>query len=105
MSDALFDILRKVTTATITTMLLRKGIRRCWINGPKPLVPGGERIVGRAFTLRFLPVREDLATMESWGNPISTRAAIEEMPAGAVVIADATGVQMRESLGTFFVPA
>ena len=38
MSDALFDILRKVTTATITTMLLKKGIRRCWMNGPKPLV-------------------------------------------------------------------
>ena len=38
MSDALFDILRKLTTATITTMLLRKGIRRCWMNGPKPLV-------------------------------------------------------------------
>jgi regulator of RNase E activity RraA len=92
MSDALFDILRKVTTATISTMLLRKGIRRCWMNGPKPLTTTGERIVGRAFTLRFVPVREDLATMESWGNPISTRAAIEEMPAGAVVVADAMGV-------------
>jgi regulator of RNase E activity RraA len=92
MSDAVFDILRKVTTATITSMLLRKGIRRCWMNGPKPLTPKGERIVGRAFTLRFLPVREDLATAESWGNPVSTRAAIEEMPAGAVVVADAMGV-------------
>jgi regulator of RNase E activity RraA len=92
MSDALFDILRKVTTATISTMLLRKGIRRCWMNGPKPLCTGGERIVGRAFTLRFVPVREDLATVESWGNPISTRGAIEEMPAGAVVVADAMGV-------------
>jgi len=92
MSDALLEILRKVTSATITTMLLKKGIRRCWMNGPKPLVPKGERIVGRAFTLRFVPVREDLATMESWGNPISTRAAIEEMPAGAVAVADAMGV-------------
>ena len=99
MSEALFDILRKVTTATVTTMLLRKGIRRCWMNGPKPLVSGGERVVGRAFTLRFLPVREDLATMESWGNPISTRAAIEEMPAGAVVIADAMGVQSAGIFG------
>ena len=82
MSDAVFNILRKVTTATITTMLLRKGIRRCWMNGPKPLVPKGERIVGRAFTLRFVPVREDLATVESWAHPVSTRAAIEEMPEG-----------------------
>jgi regulator of RNase E activity RraA len=92
MSEALFGILRKVTTATITTMLLKKGIRRCWMNGAKPLAATGERVVGRAFTLRFVPVREDLATPESWGNPISTRAAIEEMPEGAIVVADAMGV-------------
>ena len=92
MSDPLFEILRKLSTATITTMLLRKGIRRCWMNGPKPLAPAGGRVVGRAFTLRFIPVREDLATIESWGNPVSTRAAVEEMPEGAVVVADAMGV-------------
>src|ERR1700736_3097196 len=92
MSDMLFDILRQVTTATITTILLRKGIRRCWMNGPKPLSGTDERVVGPAFTLRFVPVREDLATPESWGNPISTRAAIEEMPAGCVAVADAMGV-------------
>jgi regulator of RNase E activity RraA len=92
MSAALFDILRKVTTATITTVLLKKGIRRCWMNGPKPLVPGGERIVGPAFTLRFVPVREDLATPESWASPISTRAAIEDMPEGVIAVADAMGV-------------
>jgi regulator of RNase E activity RraA len=92
MSDALFDILRKVTTATITTMLLKKGIRRCWMNGPKPLVPKDERLVGRAFTLRFIPGREDVATPESWGHAISTRAAIEEMPEGVIAVADAMGV-------------
>jgi regulator of RNase E activity RraA len=92
MSDALFDILRKVTTATITTMLLKKGIRRCWMNGPKPLVPGGGRLVGPAFTLRFVPVREDLATPESWSAPISTRAAIEDMPEGVIAVADAMAV-------------
>jgi len=92
MNQALLEILHKVTTATITTMLLKKGIRRCWMNGPKPFIAGGERVVGPAFTLRFVPVREDLATPESWAKPISTRAAIEEMPAGAVVVADAMGV-------------
>jgi len=90
--SASFAILRKVTTATITTMLLKKGIRRCWMNGPKPLVLGGERIVGPAFTLRFVPVREDLATPESWASPISTRAAIEDMPEGVVAVADAMAV-------------
>ena len=92
MNDALFEILRNVTTATITTMLLKKGIRRCWMNGPKSLVPGGERLVGPAFTLRFVPVREDLATPESWASPISTRTAIEDMPEGVIAVADAMGV-------------
>src|SRR6202451_3927073 len=92
MSQVLFDVLRKVTTATITTILLKKGIRRCWMNGPKPLVSSGERIIGPAFTLRFVPVREDLATPESWAAPISTRAAIEEMPEGVIAVADAMGV-------------
>ena len=92
MSAALYDTLRAITTATITTMLLKKGIRRCWMSGPQPLVPGGGRLVGPAFTLRFVPVREDLATPESWAKPISTRGAIEEMPAGCIAVADAMGV-------------
>src|ERR1700674_386104 len=92
MSSAAFDVLRKVTTATISTMLLKKGIRRCWMNGPKPLVPGGERLIGPAFTLRFVPAREDLATPESWSKPISTRSAIEAMPEGCICVADAMGV-------------
>ena len=92
MSAALYDTLRAITTATITTMLLKKGIRRCWMNGPQPLVAGGGRLVGPAFTLRFVPVREDLATPESWAKPISTRGAIEEMPAGCIAVADAMGV-------------
>ena len=91
MSSA-FDILRHVTTATITTMLLKKGIRHCWIKGAMPLVPGGQRLVGKAFTLRFVPVREDLATPESWAKPVSTRGAIEEMPEGCIAVADAMGL-------------
>src|SRR6201995_5975227 len=92
MNSAVFDVLRKVTTATIATMLLKKGIRHCWIKGAMPLVPRGERLIGPAFTLRFVPVREDLATPESWAAPISTRAAIEEMPEGVIAVADAMGV-------------
>jgi len=92
MTAAHYDMLRGITTATITTMLLKKGIRRCWMTGPMPLVPGGPRLVGPAFTLRFVPVREDLATPESWAKPISTRGAIEAMPEGCVAVADAMGV-------------
>jgi regulator of RNase E activity RraA len=92
MSAAHYELLREITTATITTMLLKKGIRRCWMHGPQPLVAGGPRLVGAAFTLRFVPAREDLATPESWGKPISTRAAIEAMPEGCIAVADAMGI-------------
>ncbi len=84
--------LEKVTTATLTTLLLKKGLRNVWMRGTRPLNPGQPRIVGKAFTLRFVPAREDLATPESWSKPISTRGAIEAMPEGCICVADAMGV-------------
>ncbi len=84
--------LSQVSTATLTTVLLKKGLRNVWIRGTRPLRSGQPRLVGRAFTLRFVPAREDLATPESWAKPISTRAAIEAMPPGCIVVADAMGV-------------
>ena len=89
----LIDALRTVSTATLTTVLLKKGLRKVWMRGTKPIRPGQPRLVGRAFTLRFVPAREDLATPESWGAPISTRAAIEAMPAGSIAVVDAMGCQ------------
>lgn len=89
---ALIDALSKVTTATLTTVLLKKGLRNVWLRGAAPLNPGQPRLVGRAFTLRFVPAREDLATPESWSSPISTRAAIEAMPEGCICVTDAMGV-------------
>src|SRR2546428_13822101 len=81
-----------VTTATITTLLLKKGLRNVWMRGTRPLRPGQLRLVGWAFTLRFVPAREDLATPESWSSPRSTRAAIEAMPPGCIAVVDAMGV-------------
>jgi regulator of RNase E activity RraA len=92
MSADLVATLRTVSTATITTILLKKGVRRTFMRGPKPLKASFERTVGPAFTLRFVPVREDLATPESWASPRSTRAAIEAMPEGVIAVADAMGV-------------
>ncbi len=85
------EVLSSVSTATLTTVLLKKGLRNVWMRGTKPLRPGQPRVVGRAFTLRFVPAREDLATPESWSSPISTRAAIEAMPGGCVAVVDAMG--------------
>jgi len=81
-----------VTTATLTTVLLKKGLRNVWIRGSMPIKDGQARLVGRAFTLRFVPAREDLATPASWASPISTRAAIESMPKGCIAVVDAMGI-------------
>jgi regulator of RNase E activity RraA len=84
--------LEGVTTATLTTVLLKKGLRNVWIRGALPVAERlPRRRVGRAFTLRFVPAREDLATPASWASPISTRAAIEAMPEGAIAVVDAMG--------------
>jgi regulator of RNase E activity RraA len=84
--------LSAITTATLTTVLLNKGLRNVWLRGARPLFPGHNRRVGPAFTLRFVPAREDLATPASWSSPISTRAAIEAMPPGCIAVVDAMGV-------------
>jgi regulator of RNase E activity RraA len=85
------EVLSGVSTATLTTVLLKKGLRNVWMRGTRPIKPGLPRLVGRAFTLRFVPAREDLATPESWSSPVSTRAAIEAMPGGCIAVVDAMG--------------
>ena len=92
LAASVIQTLAAVTTATLTTVLLKKGLRNVWLRGTRPLAPGQPRRVGRAFTLRFVPAREDLATPASWGAPISTRAAIEAMPAGCIAVVGALGV-------------
>lgn len=92
------EALRGISTATLCTVLLKKGLRNVWMRGPQPLRAGQDRRVGRAFTLRFVPAREDLATPESWASPRSTRAAIEAMPPGCVAVVGALGVT---GAGTF----
>jgi regulator of RNase E activity RraA len=87
------ETLKRVSTATITTVLLKKALRNIWMRGALPLRQGQERLVGAAFTLRFVPAREDLATPESWSSPISTRTAIEAMPEGCITVVDAMGIK------------
>lgn len=62
------------------------------MRGPRPLAAGQGHVVAPAFTLRFIPGREDLATPESWSSPRSTRAAIEAMPEGALAVAGTEGI-------------
>lgn len=80
-----------ISTATITTLLFKKGIRNAWFRGVAPVDFGQPRVAGRAFTMRFVPQREDLSSAAAWSSPTSTRAAVEAAPEGSIVIADACG--------------
>jgi regulator of RNase E activity RraA len=91
LDGAVRETLLGVSTATLTTVLLKRGLRNVWLRGAQPLTPPQPRLAGRAFTLRFVPAREDLATPASWGAPVSTRAAVEAMPEGCIVVVDALG--------------
>ena len=92
LNKAAQEILVKISTATITTILLKKGLRNVWMRGTRPIRPGQPRLVGPAFTLRFVPAREDLAVPAAWGKPISTRAAVEAMPEGCIAVFGTNGV-------------
>ena len=91
--------LGQVSSATVSMQLIKRGIRRIWLKGPKPLDPARPKLVGEAFTLRFVPLREDLSTFESYTQPGSLREAIEAMPAGVVAVIDACGETGCGTLG------
>lgn len=96
---SIIEALGAVSSATVSTVLLKKGLRNVCIRGTRPLSPGQGKRIGPAFTMRFLPAREDLATPESLSSPRSTRAAIEAMPEGCIAVADAMGVTDAGVLG------
>jgi regulator of RNase E activity RraA len=82
--------LKKVSTATLTTVLFKRGLRNVFIQGVFLLNQKAPRMVGEAFTLRYIPAREDvdqLGAFEGRGHP--QREAIEACPAGNVLVMDA----------------
>ena len=83
--------LESVAVATLTTVMFKKGIATTWIRGSMPYCHTEKRIVGPAFTMRYAPAREDLASPEAWKSPTSTRAAIEDMPEGCFCVIDSRG--------------
>lgn len=87
--STIIEVLSVIPTATITSLLAKKGVLNTWLRGPRPIQGNQIRSVGRAFTLRFIPGREDLATPEAMATLRNTRVAIECMPPGCIVVADA----------------
>jgi regulator of RNase E activity RraA len=81
--------LKTVSTATVCTSLYKKGLRNQYMQNVYPLNPGAGPMVGEAFTLRFIPAREDLSAMSALENrQHPQRRAIEDCPPGAVLVAD-----------------
>jgi regulator of RNase E activity RraA len=82
--------LKKVSTATLTTVLFKRGLRNVFVQNVFLLNPQAPRMVGEAYTLRYIPAREDvdqLGAFEGRGHP--QREAIEACPAGSVLVMDA----------------
>src|SRR3954451_14257714 len=98
------DKLRTVSVATLTTALFKRGLRSQFIQDVHPLNPHAVTMVGEAFTLRYIPAREDL-------NPITVfkdrehpqRKAIEECPPGAVMVIDSRKDARAASAGSILV--
>jgi regulator of RNase E activity RraA len=98
------DRLKAVSVATLTTCLFKRGLRNQFIQDVHPLNPAAGPMVGEAFTLRYIPAREDL-------NPITVfqdrahpqRKAVEECPPGAVFVVDSRKDPRAASAGAILV--
>ncbi|HEX9463013.1 MAG TPA: ribonuclease activity regulator RraA [Alphaproteobacteria bacterium] len=81
--------LRDVSVATISTALLKRGLRNTVIQDVRPVNPAAPRMVGEAYTLRYIPAREDLDQLKVFeGRSHPQRVAIEQTPPGHVLVID-----------------
>ena len=96
--------LQKVSTATLTTLLFKRGLRNVFMQGVRLLGSGGKQMVGPAYTLRYIPAREDLDHLGVFldhGHP--QRKAVEEIPPGHVLVMDSRGDATAASAGSILV--
>jgi regulator of RNase E activity RraA len=104
LSTAVRDQLKTVSTATICTALFKRGLRNQYIQDVHPLNPGLGNMVGQAFTLRYIPAREDLnalSVFEDRAHP--QRKAVEDCPPGAVFVIDSRKDARAASAGSILV--
>ena len=93
--------LEKISTATIATILFKRGLRNQFIQDVHPLKKMASTMVGEAFTLRYIPAREDLNQVEVFRNPDHPqRKAVETCPAGAVLVIDSRKSARAASAGS-----
>ena len=92
------------SVATICTALFKRGFRNQFIQGIFPLNPNLPNMVGLAFTVRYIPAREDLNTLEVFKNPNHPqRVAVEECPKDYVLIFDSRKDPRAASAGAILV--
>ncbi|GKT23601.1 ribonuclease activity regulator RraA [Acidovorax sp. SUPP3334] len=95
------DRLAHVSTATLCTALFKKGLRNQFLQNVHPLRTGRANMVGEAFTLRYIPAREDLNTIDVFKNPDHPqRKAVEACPPGAVLVIDSRKDARAASAGS-----
>ena len=94
-------LLRKCSVATLSTQLFKRGLRQTVMQGVRPLAQGAELMVGEAFTVRFIPAREDLDQVSVFNDPNHPqRKAIETAPSGHVLVCDCRGDARAASGGS-----
>ena len=104
LSQATRDKLKTVSTATICTALFKRGLRKQMIQDVHPLNPSLGNMVGEAFTLRYIPAREDLNPISVFTDPSHPqRKAVEECPPGAVMVIDSRREPRAASAGSILV--
>ncbi|MEZ5666046.1 MAG: ribonuclease activity regulator RraA [Alphaproteobacteria bacterium] len=93
-----------VSVATLSTALFKRGLRNQVIQDVRPVAPKGRNMVGPAYTLRYVPAREDRNTMDVFRNPDHPqRKAIETCPAGHVLVMDSRKNPRAASAGDILV--
>jgi regulator of RNase E activity RraA len=96
---AILESLRQVSTATLSGVLAKQGIAHAWMQGVLPLRPD-LRMAGQAFTLRYIPMREDLERTQEFDNRTNKqRIAVESVGPGDVLVIDARGDTRAATLG------
>lgn len=104
LSDATRKKYETVSTATLCTALFKRGLRNQFIQDVRPLSQKPANMVGQAFTLRYIPAREDLNQISVFQNPDHPqRAAVEQCPPGAVLVMDSRKDARAASAGSILV--
>lgn len=104
LSDETRTRLKRTSTASIATQLFKRGLRNQFVQGVSPVSAKDENMVGQAFTLRYIPAREDRNTMEVFRNPDHPqRVAVETCPPGHVLVMDARKDARAATAGSILV--